>query len=70
MLGFGELSTKRFWVISIEDLIIAKIRWIQDLVSERQLEDIQNLLLNPMVDRNYLKYWIKELDLNTYQIKL
>lgn len=70
MLGFSELTTKKFWVISIEDLIIAKIRWIQDLVSERQLEDIQNLLLNPVVDRNYLKYWIKELNLNTYKIKL
>ncbi|MFN3315836.1 MAG: DUF6036 family nucleotidyltransferase [Raineya sp.] len=70
IIEFDELTTKKFWVISIEDLIIAKIRWIQDLVSERQLEDIQNLLLNPTVDRNYLKYWIKELSLNTYQIKL
>jgi hypothetical protein len=67
-LSFGEKYSKKFWVISLEDLIIAKFRWIQDLISERQLEDIKNLLLNTSLDRDYLKYWLKELNLKTYEI--
>lgn len=62
------LFTKEAWVISIEDLIISKLAWIQDLVSERQIEDIQNLLLNETIDKFYINFWIKELSLKTYNI--
>lgn len=65
----SEGSDMKYWVISLEDLIIAKIRWIQELVSERQIEDIENLLRNPLIDLDYLNFWIKELKLKTYHIK-
>ena len=58
----------KLWVISLEDLIVAKLRWIQELKSERQIEDIENLLDSKDLDVLYLDYWIKKLDLNTYSI--
>jgi hypothetical protein len=49
-----ELGTD-LWVIQLNDLIIAKLIWIQDLQSERQMYDIKNLLLNPGKDIKYIK---------------
>jgi hypothetical protein len=54
----------------LEDLILAKIAWIQTLYSDRQIADIEKLLLNPQIDKEYLHYWLKALQLNTYQIEL
>ncbi|MEN8229057.1 MAG: hypothetical protein ABFS38_12945 [Bacteroidota bacterium] len=56
------------WVISIEDLILAKIIWIQDYQSEQQMHDIENLLLNPDKDMSYIRRWSNELELNTYEL--
>jgi len=56
------------WVISLEDLIIAKIIWIQQLQSERQLRDIENLLLDPGKDMDYILHWCKKLKLNTFDL--
>jgi hypothetical protein len=58
----------KVYVISIEDLIIAKLIWIQQLQSEKQLDDIRNLLENPEIDKEYLMGWIKKLKINTYSI--
>jgi len=56
------------YVISLEDLILAKLQWIQTLYSDRQAQDIQNLLRNPDLDKGYLTHWIQELNLNTYEL--
>ncbi|MCU0350718.1 MAG: hypothetical protein MUF43_07810 [Flavobacterium sp.] len=56
------------WIVAIEDLIISKLIWTQELQSNRQLEDIKNLLDNPSVDREYLKLWCKKLNLNTFHL--
>ena len=58
------------WVISAEDLILAKLQWIQQLYSDRQASDIQQMLQSNQIDRVYLKYWVTELKLNTYAIIL
>ncbi len=65
--SFEDIDGK-VWVIAIEDLIIAKLKWIQVLFSERQARDIENLLQNPTIDHIYLQYWIKKLNLNTFQL--
>jgi len=62
-----ELDTE-IWVISLEDLIIAKIIWIQDYQSEQQMSDIKNLLLNPEKDINYIKEWCDNLSLHTFNL--
>ena len=56
------------WVISLEDLIIAKIIWIQEYQSEKQSLDIENLLLNPDKDMNYIKEWCSNLKLRTFNL--
>ena len=55
------------WAIAIEDLVLAKLIWIQKIQSGQQLTDIQNLLVeNPEVDRQYIDYWVMTLQLNTF----
>jgi len=62
----GQIWNIDCWIISVEDLILAKLIWIQDLYSENQSNDIRNLLMdNPDLDRVYLNKWITELRLNT-----
>jgi hypothetical protein len=55
-------------IISLEDLIIAKLNWIQKIFSDRQYLDIENLILGNVLDTEYLQYWIKELDLKTFKL--
>jgi hypothetical protein len=62
-----EFDTE-LWVVELNDLIIAKIIWIQQYQSERQIFDIQNLLLNPETDINYIKDWCDKLQLQTYNL--
>ena len=52
------------WVISPEDLVIAKLLWAKDSLSDLQLRDVKNLLLtagNP--DTAYLEQWVNRLSL-------
>lgn len=58
------------WVISLEDLLLAKLIWIQQIYSDRQANDIQQLLHATTINKDYLRYWIKELNINTYTIEL
>ena len=62
-----ELDTE-LWVIRPEDLIIAKLIWIQQYQSEKQLLDIKNLLLNPDLDLKYIKKWSVNLKLKTFNV--
>jgi hypothetical protein len=54
------------WVVSVEDLILSKLLWIQQLQSEKQMEDIRNLLQDANPDRGYLNEWINKLNMNTF----
>ncbi len=65
LLNLGNVA---LYVISIEDLIIAKLKWIQQLYSERQFTDIQNLMLNETIDQHYLLSWRDKLKLNTFNL--
>ena len=56
------------WIVSIEDLIISKLLWIQQLESDTQKRDIANLLENPSADKQYVKDWCKNLNLKTYNL--
>lgn len=52
------------WIISIEDLVIAKLLWAKDSLSEMQLSDVRNLLRSTHhKDLAYLKKWVHDLDL-------
>lgn len=56
------------WIVSLEDLIISKLIWTQELQSDKQLADIESLLENPTLDTQYLNHWIKKLQLNTFNL--
>ncbi len=56
------------YVISIEDLILAKLLWIQQLQSDRQINDIKMLLYNKSIDIQYINNWIKQLKINTFNL--
>ncbi len=62
-----ELDTE-LWVIDLNDLIIAKIIWIQQFQSEQQINDIKNLLLNSEKDILYIKHWCNKMNLNTFNL--
>jgi len=62
-----EFDTE-LWVVELNDLIIAKIIWIQQYQSERQIFDIENLLLNPEKDLKYIKNWCEKLKLQTFKL--
>jgi len=51
-------------VVSKEDLILSKLDWARDSLSERQLDDVRNLLATGC-DMEYLESWANRLDLNT-----
>ena len=56
------------WVVSLEDLILSKIIWIQEYQSERQMEDIKNLLRNDTADMAYIRDWCQSLGLNAFNL--
>ncbi|MGB1204177.1 MAG: DUF6036 family nucleotidyltransferase [Chitinophagales bacterium] len=57
---------KEFYMCTIEDLIISKLSWYNITPSEKQLEDIKFLLLNKDLNMNYIKSWIRRLNLKNY----
>jgi len=58
----GELEGTAFWVISPEDLVLAKLMWAKPSHSEMQLKDARNVLLaQPGIDRAYLDEWAAKL---------
>jgi hypothetical protein len=41
LISLGSFQT---WIVSLEDLILSKLRWAKDTRSELQLRDVRNLL--------------------------
>jgi len=58
-----EIRGTPVWVVSKEDLILAKLDWARDSLSERQLGDVKNLLATGC-DLDYVKAWAQRLQLN------
>lgn len=64
----SEIFGFETWLVSAEDLILSKLIWIQELQSEKQIEDIKNLLENKTLDSIYIKKWIADLNLQTFNL--
>jgi hypothetical protein len=56
------------WIIRLEDLVISKLKWIQVLESDKQKQDIINLLDVESIDKQYIIDWCNHLNLKTYQL--
>ena len=63
-----EYFDKVVYLVSVEDLLLSKIIWIQDLQSSIQMEDIKNLCKLETLDWTYIKEWILKLNLNTFNL--
>lgn len=50
------------WVVSKEDLILSKLHWSKDSLSERQFSDVENLIATGC-DVAYLEQWSVKLNL-------
>lgn len=59
---------KNIYVVSPEDLLISKLIWIQDVQSAIQMEDIKNLAEINGLDWRYIKNWIIELRIRTFNL--
>ena len=59
---------KKVYLVSAEDLLLSKIIWIQDYQSALQMEDIRNLAQLETLDWPYIRKWLKELNLSTFNL--
>lgn len=50
------------WVVSKEDLILSKLDWARESLSQRQLADVENLIASGC-DLEYLRTWSAKLNL-------
>ncbi len=59
---------KSIYIVSVEDLLLSKLIWIQQLQSALQVEDIRNLCRLNTIDWHYVKKWIVQLNLRTFEL--
>lgn len=65
---FEELKIN---ITSPEDLILSKLFWAKDTLSEMQIRDVMNLMKTvPDLDIKYIENWIKELELEAIYRKV
>ena len=57
-----KVGDSDLWVVSKEDLILSKLDWARESLSERQLTDVENLIADGC-DLEYLKTWSAALNL-------
>jgi len=66
-----EVEGTSMWMVTPEDLILSKLVWAKDSLSELQLGDVRNLVRNlKELDRNYLEKWVRDLDLEQVYAKV
>ena len=63
-----QSSGIRIFVISLEDLLLSKLVWIQELQSSLQTTDIIELSKLDTIDWPYVHKWIHILKLNTFDL--
>lgn len=54
---------REIWIISKDDLIVSKLWWAKDSLSEKQLTDVKNLMRNGF-DKDYIKNWTDKLKIS------
>jgi len=58
-----QITDFAVWVVSAEDLIISKLFWASDSVSDIQIRDVTSIVSHQSdkLDWEYIDYWVKEL---------
>lgn len=60
-----SVSGVEFWISTKEDLIVSKLIWAKDTLSEMQIRDIANLSSSEY-DSDYVNQWIERLALGPF----
>ncbi|MCZ4223554.1 hypothetical protein [Pedobacter rhodius] len=63
-----EYFGKSVYLVTVEDLLISKLIWIQVLQSAIQVNDIKNLAELETLDWDYINKWVKILKLATFNL--
>lgn len=63
-----EVHGAKAWWVSLEDLILAKLNWIQVIQGNKQLEDLRLLIARHDIHWEYIHFWCKKLNLNTFEL--
>jgi hypothetical protein len=56
------------FIVSPEDLLLSKLIWIQDYQSGIQMDDITLLWELQTLDKDYIRKWVKTLNLATFNL--
>ncbi len=57
-----EVRGQRIWIVSPEDLVLSKLYWARDSLSELQLGDVRNIVDAVFtLDWAYMDHWAREL---------
>lgn len=59
---------KTIYLVSVEDLLLSKLIWIQELQAAIQMDDIRNISQLENLDWNYINEWISKLKLKTFNL--
>ncbi len=55
------------WIVSLEDLILSKLWWAKESLSEMQISDIKNLLDSTNdIDNMYIDKWVGKIKFKRY----
>lgn len=66
-----ELDNIPIWIVSPEDLIISKLIWTRDIMSDTQIKDVKNLLISTKdLDKGYIEQWVQKFGLNNIYEKV
>lgn len=57
-----KIDGHEIWIVSKEDLILSKMHWARESLSQRQLTDVSNLLATGC-DMDYVRSWASKLNL-------
>ena len=63
-----EYFGRAFFLITAEDLLISKIKWIQEIQTAVQMSDITNLCKLETLDWVYINKWLQKLKLKTFNL--
>lgn len=66
-----KLNNTEIWIVSPEDLIISKLVWAKESLSQIQIKDVKNLIQSvKSIDEKYIINWVRVLKLDSIYEKV